>query len=604
MLTAGQSFTFTLTYTASGGTMDGDTLDAFYTSAGAAMTSETQDQILGNQQVNPCTLTISPSTISFGTVTLGTTLTKSATLTNTGESTCNISGVALDSSSDPSFALDSSTSAAFPIPAGGSATVTVDFNLNNSSTPNQRKGLVDYTSNDPTHATGTIPLIAYLQTNSPYANGWPKWHYDNNNSGHTSADTSNNTGAIVWKVSGVLKAAGSSLEGTLSYINSPVVGDNSDGTYTIYQVSMNGSLYAFNQAGATLWSTALSDPTGDPHPDTPIVTKSGNIYAVSGCDSENQTSPKNLFYLNTSGTILSSQAYGEDGFDACPGLGTDTAGNTVFFEADDDGSVSNNSSSDPYSAISFQASSTGAVTLTSGIALPLTSESERFGIGIADDTSSFWGNNGQFFAVTAPPMSLLSGWPAAGVTQPGTNSEVNNGNEVYSDLAVDSTVTNSIFAYSAWEETNFNFSGVTYQVGGVIQSLDLATGAQKWMVSLPTNSISPSGLLSDFGNAAPAYDISTNQVYVGNSDGLRAIDMSSGTVNWQFKTANVTSSPAIGGDGSVFFGCADGSFYALQSNGTLRYKVVAAKSISASPAIADDGIVYFVSDDGILWAVQ
>ena len=201
-------------------------------------------------------------------------------------------------------------------------------------------------------------------------------------------------------------------------------------------------------------------------------------------------------------------------------------------------------------------------------------------------------------------MSLLSGWPAAGVTQPGTNSEVNNGNEVYSDLAVDSTVTNSIFAYSAWEETNFNFSGVTYQVGGVIQSLDLATGAQKWMVSLPTNSISPSGLLSDFGNAAPAYDISTNQVYVGNSDGLRAIDMSSGTVNWQFKTANVTSSPAIGGDGSVFFGCADGSFYALQSNGTLRYKVVAAKSISASPAIADDGIVYFVSDDGILWAVQ
>ena len=65
--------------------------------------------------------------------------------------------------------------------------------------------------------------------------------------------------------------------------------------------------------------------------------------------------------------------------------------------------------------MAFQASASGAVSLTNGLPLPLTSESERFGVAIGDDSTSYWGNNGQFFGVTAPApgFGLIPAWPAA-----------------------------------------------------------------------------------------------------------------------------------------------------------------------------------------------
>ena len=86
--------------------------------------------------------------------------------------------------------------------------------------------------------------------------------------------------------------------------------------------------------------------------------------------------------------------------------------------------------------------------------------------------------------------------------------------------------------------------------------------------------------------------------------GCAPIDETTGKVKWLFASADVTDSPAIGGDGTVFFGCDDGSFYAVTSGGQLRFKITAQGSISASPAIADDGTVVFVSDDGLLWAIR
>ncbi|MBM3493865.1 MAG: hypothetical protein FJX72_06025 [Armatimonadetes bacterium] len=38
-----------------------------------------------------------------------------------------------------------------------------------------------------------------------------------------------------------------------------------------------------------------------------------------------------------------------------------------------------------------------------------------------------------------------------------------------------------------------------------------------------------------------------------------------GLVRWEYDTgAPVTTAPAIGTDGTLYFGCADGSIYALQ----------------------------------------
>jgi outer membrane protein assembly factor BamB len=75
-------------------------------------------------------------------------------------------------------------------------------------------------------------------------------------------------------------------------------------------------------------------------------------------------------------------------------------------------------------------------------------------------------------------------------------------------------------------------------------------------------------------------------------------------VKWLFKSACATDGPAIGADGTVYFGTKDGTFYALNPDGTLRFQLKAGGQISSAPAIANDGSVYFVADDGFLYAIH
>ncbi len=154
------SFALTITYTASGNPNgDTDQLDIDFTPTGASLQTAT-DPILGNQSLSSCSLKITPSSLNFGTVTIGAPVIKSTTLSNIGQSFCHVTGIALGATSDPSYSLDASQATSLTIPASGSATITVDFNLDNSGNPTQRSGAVDYQSDDPNHATGQIPLTA------------------------------------------------------------------------------------------------------------------------------------------------------------------------------------------------------------------------------------------------------------------------------------------------------------------------------------------------------------------------------------------------------------------------------------------------------------
>ena len=174
-----------------------------------------------------------------------------------------------------------------------------------------------------------------------------------------------------------------------------------------------------------------------------------------------------------------------------------------------------------------------------------------------------------------------------------------------SDLALDAFTNNNLYAYSAWE-TNGN------AVQGNIAALDPATGSQKWLYSMPNAPVSAAimtAVCSGFdscsaaGNAAPAIGLD-GTVYVGNGDGLYAINGATGAKSWLFSCGDVTSSPAIGADGTIFFGCGDGILYAVNPNGTLKFKVTTGGPISSSPAIAPDGTVVFISDDGNLYAIN
>jgi len=100
--------------------------------------------------------------------------------------------------------------------------------------------------------------------------------------------------------------------------------------------------------------------------------------------------------------------------------------------------------------------------------------------------------------------------------------------------------------------------------------------------------------------------------------GLSLYDTShiDGTEKWSFETgAGIESSPAIGVDGTIYFGSHDGFLYAVSPDGTEKWRFDAgppsyderwnvSKSIMASPAIAPDGTIYIYSSANYLFAIN
>lgn len=85
---------------------------------------------------------------------------------------------------------------------------------------------------------------------------------------------------------------------------------------------------------------------------------------------------------------------------------------------------------------------------------------------------------------------------------------------------------------------------------------------------------------------------------------------------WSYKAgAGIESSPAISKDGTIYFGSHDGSFYAINKDGSLKWKKEltkpvydprwnVSKAIMASPAVASDGTVYINTASGYLHALN
>lgn len=89
-----------------------------------------------------------------------------------------------------------------------------------------------------------------------------------------------------------------------------------------------------------------------------------------------------------------------------------------------------------------------------------------------------------------------------------------------------------------------------------------------------------------------------------------------GTVKWTFETGDgIESSPVIDSSGTVYFGSHDGYLYALNPNGTLKWKFEIAKpvyderwrgykSIMATPAIDSNGTIYINGASNYLHAIN
>lgn len=140
---------------------------------------------------------------------------------------------------------------------------------------------------------------------------------------------------------------------------------------------------------------------------------------------------------------------------------------------------------------------------------------------------------------------------------------------------------------------------VTDDRGGMAtasQDITITPFELKWTFTAGDN-ISPS---------APAVG-ADGTLYFGSQDGSVYAINADGSQKWKFATADkVRSTPAIGADGTVYVGSTDDNLYALDPNsGTQLWAFTTGGNIFITgPAIGADGTIYCGSDDNNLYAIN
>lgn len=152
--------------------------------------------------------------------------------------------------------------------------------------------------------------------------------------------------------------------------------------------------------------------------------------------------------------------------------------------------------------------------------------------------------------------------------------------------------------------------GVAGLLGALLASAPLAgqtDGSPRWAyAALPS---STAGSIISAASVAP-----DGTVYVGLEIGGVGTTAARGRIialtkdgaqKWAYDTPDwIDSTPVVGADGTIYFGCWDSRLYALRPDGTLRWSFRAGGQVSASPALGDNGEIYFGSGNGNLYALN
>ena len=118
------------------------------------------------------------------------------------------------------------------------------------------------------------------------------------------------------------------------------------------------------------------------------------------------------------------------------------------------------------------------------------------------------------------------------------------------------------------------------------------TPAPRWTVSI------------DLFDSTPAIG-SDGTLYFGTFHQKFYAVSSNGVVRWTLKTGSeIKSSPAIGADGTIYFGCRDRKLYAVSPQGKKKWEFAAGEWVDSSPALARDGAICFGSWDKRFYALK
>jgi len=136
---------------------------------------------------------------------------------------------------------------------------------------------------------------------------------------------------------------------------------------------------------------------------------------------------------------------------------------------------------------------------------------------------------------------------------------------------------------------------------------------------------------SAFNNvtSSPALSRDGKTLYIGGLDGrLHAVSRETGREVWsigrrgntgirlpekdergnvirQFTTAgHIPESPAVGDDGTIYFGSWDGYLYAATPRGKVKWSIDLKDRVTSAPAVSEDGLILISTYEGTLFAVR
>ena len=73
---------------------------------------------------------------------------------------------------------------------------------------------------------------------------------------------------------------------------------------------------------------------------------------------------------------------------------------------------------------------------------------------------------------------------------------------------------------------------------------------------------------------------------------------------WRFRAGWIQGGPIVDNDGVIYFGDYEGNFYALHSDGSLKWRFGTGGTIWSAPALGEDGTIYVGSYSGFLYAIN
>ena len=111
---------------------------------------------------------------------------------------------------------------------------------------------------------------------------------------------------------------------------------------------------------------------------------------------------------------------------------------------------------------------------------------------------------------------------------------------------------------------------------GILKAVDMKTGEEEWDLDLeaPTNS-------------SPI--VHKNRLYIGCEDGLKAVNINTHKIIWDYDCDNVASTPFYYED-VIYFGSDDGHLYGVNTDGKVEFNKKLDGELKSSPAVVDDTI--------------